>query len=60
MRPINIRIIKKKGEDYFRLKYMIKGCVITTAGFINNKELAKIIKEDTFFKLDINQESAKR
>ena len=51
IRPTNISIIKD--DDYFRLKYKVDGTIVKTQGFRNRKELAKIIEEDNFFKLEI-------
>ncbi len=41
-------------EDYFRLRYKAnKGkTIITTQGFNTRKQLAKIIEDDEFFKID--------
>lgn len=52
-RPINIKIIKRKGESYFRLSYNINKTNITSAGFSNKEELAKMIKEDAFFEIEL-------
>ncbi len=53
IRPINIKIIKRRGEDWFRLCYSVgKKTHITTQGFTTRDELAQIIKDDTFFKLN--------
>jgi len=55
IKPKNIRIVNDKG--FFRLKYEVgvRGVhkLVTTEGFKNRKELAKIIKNDVFFELDI-------
>ena len=49
MKPTNIKIIKWKGEDYFRLSYRIGSMRVTTAGFQTKEKLIKIIKKDTLF-----------
>ncbi len=53
-RPTHIKIVKRKGEDYFRLSYKTdKGkCIVTTQGFKNRRELAHIIKNDDVFAID--------
>ena len=46
----NIRIIKEKGENYYRIKYKEKdNTTITSRGFSNNKELIRVLKEENLF-----------
>ena len=53
-KPIKISIVKKKNDDYFRLKYTIGDTMVTTSGFRTKEELAEIIKRDTTFKLEVD------
>ena len=42
---LRFQIIKKKSEDYFRLRYLLDGTQVTTQGFITMRQLCTVLLE---------------
>ena len=55
IKPINIKIIKRKGENWFRLHYKCGNTTVTTQGFSTKKELLKIIEDNELFEIDLHK-----
>ena len=59
-RPTNIKIIKQRKCDFFRLQYKRKEFTVTSVGFKNKEEFLRVLKDDEHFKIDINTSIPKK